>query len=210
MLPRHRPRCPDHLVVERRLATPSPPCRTRATHATGGPACSWDRPGRNAIHAATWSPRSTATARSRRRCATRLKAAHAGPPVRRPGRHPPRFDQAASSTLREPAIRDMHFGHDRVCGQVTRAGWTAQMHERGSGLLRIRALHPGAHGCRNVSRIERRLPAMAEAGDNVPCRQRRLGIPPAHRRSAASREPATASQACAAACRRRPRRPRKP
>ena len=66
----------------------------------------------------------------------------------------------------EPTIRDMHFGLDRVCRQVSRAGWTAKMHER--GLVYCEQGHcilvPTV--CRNVSRINR-LPALS------------AGVPPA-------------------------------
>jgi hypothetical protein len=60
-------------------------------------------------------------------------------------------------------IRDMHFGLDRVCGQVTRSAWSESMRER--GLVYCDSGHcilvPTV--CRNVSRIERRRPAVAAA-----------------------------------------------
>ena len=63
----------------------------------------------------------------------------------------------------QPTIRDMHFGIDRVCAQVSRSGWTAQMHER--GLVYCESGHcilvPTV--CRNVSRIERTPEAVAGA-----------------------------------------------
>ena len=63
----------------------------------------------------------------------------------------------------EPTIRDMHFGSDRVCRQVTRARWTQRMHER--GLVYCEQGHcilvPTV--CRNVSRIDRRPALVASA-----------------------------------------------
>ncbi len=63
----------------------------------------------------------------------------------------------------QPTIRDMHFGIDRVCAQVSRSGWTPQMHER--GLVYCESGHcilvPTV--CRNVSRIERTPAAIAGA-----------------------------------------------
>jgi len=74
-----------------------------------------------------------------------------------------RRDDISGRARYEPAIRDMHFGLDRVCRQVTRERWTAQMHER--GLVYCESGHcilvPTV--CRNVSRIERRPAAVAGA-----------------------------------------------
>jgi hypothetical protein len=60
-------------------------------------------------------------------------------------------------------IRDMHFGLDRVCGQVTRGNWNESMRER--GLVYCDSGHcilvPTV--CRNVSRIERREARRADA-----------------------------------------------
>lgn len=137
-------------------------------------ACSWDRPGHNpfmgdvvaAIDRYTEIPTPV-----RMRLKQRMQARQYDDLV------DIRRDEIRGRQRYEPAIRDMHFGLDRVCGQVTRAGWTAQMHER--GLVYCESGHcilvPTV--CRNVSRIERRLPAMAEAGDNVPSGSG-LGIPP--------------------------------
>jgi hypothetical protein len=67
----------------------------------------------------------------------------------------------------DPGIRDMHFGERSVCGQTTRAGWTADMRER--GLVYCEAGHcilvPTV--CRNVSRIDR-LPPKRMAEPAVP------------------------------------------
>lgn len=65
-----------------------------------------------------------------------------------------------------PEIRDMHFGLDRVCREVTRSAWTDAMRER--GLVYCESGHcilvPTV--CRNVSRIER-IPARAVAGETI-------------------------------------------
>lgn len=62
-----------------------------------------------------------------------------------------------------PEIRDMHFGVDRVCREVTRSAWTDTMRER--GLVYCDSGHcilvPTV--CRNVSRIERLGPAQVAA-----------------------------------------------
>ncbi|MDC8759352.1 MHFG family PEP-CTERM protein [Janthinobacterium fluminis] len=61
-------------------------------------------------------------------------------------------------------ISDMHFGEGRVCKQVSRAGWNAQMKER--GLVYCEQDHcilvPTV--CRNVSRITRKPQAPGTAG----------------------------------------------
>jgi hypothetical protein len=61
-------------------------------------------------------------------------------------------------------ISDMHFGTGRVCRQVSRAGWTAQMKER--GLVYCEQGHcilvPTV--CRNVSRISRAPGSTTAAG----------------------------------------------
>ena len=56
----------------------------------------------------------------------------------------------------EPTIRDMHFGLDRVCRQVTRARWTAAMHERGLVYCEQGYCILVPTVCRNVSRVDRR------------------------------------------------------
>jgi len=67
----------------------------------------------------------------------------------------------------DPGIRDMHFGERSVCAQTTRAGWSAEMRER--GLVYCEAGHcilvPTV--CRNVSRIDR-LPPRRVAEPAVP------------------------------------------
>jgi hypothetical protein len=62
-----------------------------------------------------------------------------------------------------PEIRDMHFGWDRVCREVTRSAWNESMRER--GLVYCDSGHcilvPTV--CRNVSRIERQPSRVAAA-----------------------------------------------
>jgi hypothetical protein len=117
------------------------------------PACSWDRPGHDpftgdvvaALDRYTDIPpdvRQRLQQRMARRQYDDLVS------IRRDsieGRH--RYDAR---------IRDMHFGERRVCGEVSRAAWSAQVQERGlvycdSGQC---ILVPTV--CRNVSRIARR------------------------------------------------------
>lgn len=79
-----------------------------------------------------------------------------------------RRDEISGRERYEPEIRDMHFGLDRVCRQVTRARWTAQMHER--GLVYCEEGHcilvPTV--CRNVSRIERKPSLLAGTSLTTP------------------------------------------
>jgi hypothetical protein len=67
----------------------------------------------------------------------------------------------------DPGIRDMHFGQRSVCAQTSRAGWSAEMRER--GLVYCESGHcilvPTV--CRNVSRIDR-LPPKRVAEPAVP------------------------------------------
>ncbi len=132
-------------------AAPLVPRMERVDH------CSWDRPGHNpfmgdvvaAIDRYTEIPTPV-----RMRLKQRMQARQYDDLV------DIRRDEIRGRARYEPAIRDMHFGIDRVCRQVSRAGWTAQMHER--GLVYCEAGHcilvPTV--CRNVSRIER-LPSAA-------------------------------------------------
>ena len=126
--------------------------------------CSWDRPGHNpfmgdvvaAIDRYTEIPTPV-----RMRLKQRMQARQYDDLV------DIRRDEIRGRARYEPAIRDMHFGIDRVCRQVSRAGWTAQMHER--GLVYCEAGHcilvPTV--CRNVSRIERLPSAVAAAQDDT-------------------------------------------
>jgi MYXO-CTERM domain-containing protein len=63
----------------------------------------------------------------------------------------------------EPRIRDMHFGSNRVCGDVSRTAWTAQMQERGLVYCESGQCVLVPTVCRNVSRIARAPGALAPA-----------------------------------------------
>jgi hypothetical protein len=140
-------------------AAPLVPRMERVDH------CSWDRPGHNpfmgdvvaAIDRYTEIPTPV-----RMRLKQRMQARQYDDLV------DIRRDEIRGRARYEPAIRDMHFGIDRVCRQVSRAGWTAQMHER--GLVYCEAGHcilvPTV--CRNVSRIERLPSAVTAAQDDTP------------------------------------------
>ncbi|HET9822879.1 MAG TPA: MHFG family PEP-CTERM protein [Burkholderiaceae bacterium] len=86
-----------------------------------------------------------------------------------------RRDSIEGKRSYEPQIRDMHFGWDRVCSQVSRAGWGDAMRER--GLVYCDSGHcilvPTV--CRNVSRITPRPDAVSDAreaaGATDPARQ---------------------------------------
>jgi len=138
-------------------AAPLVPRMERVDH------CSWDRPGHNpfmgdvvaAIDRYTEIPTPV-----RMRLKQRMQARQYDDLV------DIRRDEIRGRARYEPAIRDMHFGIDRVCRQVSREGWTAQMHER--GLVYCEAGHcilvPTV--CRNVSRVERLPTLVAEAADS--------------------------------------------
>lgn len=69
-----------------------------------------------------------------------------------------RRDSIRGRAQYSPEIRDMHFGQDRVCRQVTRSAWSEGMQER--GLVYCESGHcilvPTV--CRNVSRVDRVRP----------------------------------------------------
>ena len=139
-------------------AAPLVPRMERVDH------CSWDRPGHNpfmgdvvaAIDRYTEIPTPV-----RMRLKQRMQARQYDDLV------DIRRDEIRGRARYEPAIRDMHFGIDRVCRQVSREGWTAQMHER--GLVYCEAGHcilvPTV--CRNVSRVERLPSSVAAAQDDT-------------------------------------------
>lgn len=60
-------------------------------------------------------------------------------------------------------IKDMHFAGGRVCTSVDRAAWTADAQERGLVYCESGECILVPTVCRNVSRIERRAPAVAGA-----------------------------------------------
>jgi hypothetical protein len=127
--------------------------------------CSWDRPGHNPfmgdVVAAIDRYREIPTP-VRVRLKQRMQARQYDDLV------DIRRDSIGGRHRYEPIIRDMHFGLDRVCRQVTRAKWTSRMHER--GLVYCEAGHcilvPTV--CRNVSRIERRPTEVAGAREGAP------------------------------------------
>ena len=123
-------------------------------------ACSWDRPGHNPFTGdvvAAIDRYSDIPTLVRIELKQRMQARQYDDLVEI------RRDEISGRERYEPAIRDMHFGLDRVCRQVTRTRWTAQMHER--GLVYCEQGHcilvPTV--CRNVSRIERRPTLVAGA-----------------------------------------------
>lgn len=63
-------------------------------------------------------------------------------------------------SIYEPRIRDMHFADNRVCGEVSRSQWTAQMQERGLVYCEGDECVLVPTVCRNVSRIARAPGAM--------------------------------------------------
>jgi hypothetical protein len=122
--------------------------------------CSWDRPGRNAFTGdvvAAIDRYSDIPTPVRVRLKERMQAREYDDMV------DIRRDAIQGKFEYASTIRDMHFGSDRVCRQVTRSKWTAKTHER--GLVYCESEHcilvPTV--CRNVSRIDRK-PALV-AGD---------------------------------------------
>ena len=122
--------------------------------------CSWDRPGHNPFMGdvvAAVDRYSDIPTPVRVRLKERMQARQYDEMV------DIRRDSIRGRADYQPTIRDMHFGVDRVCAQVSRSGWTSQMHER--GLVYCEAGHcilvPTV--CRNVSRIERTPAAIAGA-----------------------------------------------
>lgn len=63
----------------------------------------------------------------------------------------------------EPALRDMHFGARRLCGQVTRQSWRPDHEERGLAYCEGSDCVVVPLVCRNVSRIFRK-PGVARMG----------------------------------------------
>lgn len=74
-----------------------------------------------------------------------------------------RRDEIVGDYRYEPGIRDMHFGVDRVCREVTRANWSPKAHERGLVYCEDEHCILVPTVCRNVSRIERRPTLVAGA-----------------------------------------------
>src|SRR5207249_8472647 len=92
------------------------------------PSCSWDRPGHDAFTGDVVAALDRYTdippdVRQRLQQRMALRQYDDLVSIRRDsieGRH--RYD---------PRIHDMHFGERRVCGDVSRAAWSAQVQERG-------------------------------------------------------------------------------
>ncbi len=127
--------------------------------------CSWDRPGHNPFMGnvvAAIDRYSDIPTDVRVRLKQRMQARQYDEIV------DIRRDSIHGKADYQPTIRDMHFGLDRVCAQVSRTGWTPQMHER--GLVYCESGHcilvPTV--CRNVSRIERTPAAIAGAPAQEP------------------------------------------
>jgi PEP-CTERM motif len=78
-----------------------------------------------------------------------------------------RRDEIRGKRVYRPEIRDMHFGLDRVCRQITRDAWPETMKER--GLVYCDSGHcilvPTV--CRNVSRIQERPAAVSAAREGL-------------------------------------------
>ena len=124
-------------------------------------ACSWDRPGHNPFMGdvvAAVDRYSDIPTAVRARLKQRMQARQYDDFV------DIRRDSISGRAAYEPTIRDMHFGLDQVCRQVTRARWSAQMHERGVVYCEQEHCILVPTVCRNVSRIERR-PALV-AGES--------------------------------------------
>ena len=124
-------------------------------------ACSWDRPGHNPFMGdvvAAVDRYSDIPTAVRARLKQRMQARQYDDFV------DIRRDSISGRAAYEPTIRDMHFGLDQVCRQVTRARWSAQMHERGVVYCEQEHCILVPTVCRNVSRIQRR-PALV-AGES--------------------------------------------
>jgi len=128
-----------------------------AGHAAAGAAqCSWDRPGHDPfmgdVVAAVDRYRDIKPA-TRAKLKARM-AAHQFDEI-----VTIRADRIEGAAIYAPEIRDMHFGQGRLCGSVTRAGWTPQMTERGLVYCEDGECILVPTVCRNVSRIRRLAPA---------------------------------------------------
>lgn len=89
-----------------------------------------------------------------------------------------RRDEIVGDYRYEPGIRDMHFGVDRVCREVTRANWSPQAHERGLVYCEDEHCILVPTVCRNVSRIERRPTLVAGAQVTAPAEEAMDFAPP--------------------------------
>lgn len=137
--------------------------------------CSWDRPGHNPFmgDVVTSIDRYTdIPANVRMRLKQRMQARQYDDFV------DIRRDGISGRASYEPTIRDMHFGLDRVCQQVTRERWTAQTHERGVVYCEQEHCILVPTVCRNVSRITRRPALVAGEPSRAPVHQTVAGSAP--------------------------------
>jgi hypothetical protein len=122
--------------------------------------CSWDRPGRNAFSGdvvAAVDRYSDIPTPVRARLKERMQAREYDDMV------DIRRDSIKGKFEYASTIRDMHFGKDRVCRQVTRSKWTAKTHERGMVYCESEHCILVPTVCRNVSRIDRKPALVAGA-----------------------------------------------
>jgi hypothetical protein len=115
--------------------------------------CSWDRPGRDAFSGdvvAAVDRYSDIPTPVRARLKERMQAREYDDMV------DIRRDSIKGKFEYASTIRDMHFGKDRVCRQVTRSKWAAKTHERGMVYCEAEHCILVPTICRNVSRIDRK------------------------------------------------------
>ena len=122
------------------------------------PACSWDQPGHNpfmgdVVAAVDHYPDIPIEVRARLRQRMAQRDYDDVVSIRR--------DSLAGKRSYDPVIRDMHFGIDRVCAQVSRQKWAAQQQERGLVYCEGSECILVPTVCRNVSRITRLEPLAA-------------------------------------------------
>jgi hypothetical protein len=127
--------------------------------------CSWDRPGHNAfmgdvVAAVDRYIDIPTPARVRLKERMRIRDYDDLVTIRR--------DQISGRSDYLPAIRDMHFGQDKVCRQVSRKGWTDKMQERGLVYCEDGHCILVPTVCRNVSRIARRADQPAPSAQVEP------------------------------------------
>ncbi len=119
------------------------------------PACSWDQPGHNpfmgdVVAAVDRYPGIPTEVRARLKQRMAQRDYDDVVSIRR--------DSLAGKRSYDPVIRDMHFGVDRVCAQVSRQKWAAQQQERGLVYCEGSECILVPTVCRNVSRITRLEP----------------------------------------------------
>jgi hypothetical protein len=120
--------------------------------------CSWDKPGRNPFTGdvvAAIDRYSDIPTPVRARLKERMQAREYDDMV------DIRRDSIKGKFQYAAAIRDMHFGQDRVCRTVTRGKWAAKTHERGMVYCESEHCILVPTVCRNVSRVDRKPELMA-------------------------------------------------